>query len=141
MLSTGRGAWAASVSLSTSSMYFPWRTSPTPANPKEVRACPIAWPCGSRTPGFKVTCTRAFIPPGFCAGVPSLGATAHLGQDAEPPRHLLIGFLDSAQILAEAVLVQLLVGAHVPEPAIVRADSGGDDEPQLRRAGVSPPVF
>src|SRR5437763_812648 len=36
-----------------------------------------------------------------------------------------------AEILAEAVLVHLLVGLEVPQPAIVRADLVGEDEADL----------
>ncbi len=33
------------------------------ANPRLFNACPMAFPCGSRTPFFNVTNTRAFILP------------------------------------------------------------------------------
>src|SRR6185369_1345285 len=49
------------------------------------------------------------------------------GQKTEPPSNLLIGFLDFAEVLAEAILVELLAGSHVPEPAAVRADLVGED--------------
>ncbi len=55
-------------------------------------------------------------------------ARAGLGQDAEPARDLLIGLLDLAEVAAEAVLVHLLVGRDVPQPAVVRADLVGQDD-------------
>src|SRR5690348_5177743 len=80
-----------------------------------------------------MTWTRAFI-----ALAPSLHrlrafevARPAFGQDAQTSRHFLIRFLDPAEILAEAVLVHLLVGLEIPEPAIVRADLVGEDDAHL----------
>src|SRR4051812_13637728 len=76
-------------------------------------------------------------PPGkLCVLLPALLAVAVEVEDrgflfrleqAEPARHFLIGFLDPAQILAEAVLVELVVGLDVPQPAAVGADLVGED--------------
>ena len=41
------------------------------------------------------------------------------GQQAEPARDFLIGFLNAAEVLAEAVLVELLVRLDVPQAATV----------------------
>src|SRR5690606_40286432 len=49
-------------------------------------------------------------------------------QHAEATGHLGIGVGQAAEIAAEDVLVELLAGLHVPEPAAVRADLVGDDE-------------
>src|SRR5262249_11061417 len=53
--------WIGSVSVSSIAITLPWRTSPTPPKPRAARALPIALPCGSRTPGLNVTCTRTFM--------------------------------------------------------------------------------
>ena len=47
-------------------------------------------------------------------------AGALVDQDAQPARDLLIGLLDLAEIAAEAILVELLVGPDVPQPAASR---------------------
>src|SRR5207302_5462575 len=52
-------------------------------------------------------------------------------QQAEPARDFLIGFLDAAKILAEAVLVELLVGLDVPQPTAVGADLIGQDHAHI----------
>src|SRR5262249_55938620 len=48
-------------SARSSSINWPARTSFTPPNPRPSRAWWIALPCGSRTPSFRVTKTRAFM--------------------------------------------------------------------------------
>src|SRR4030095_16232876 len=58
-------------------------------------------------------------------------ADAGLGQDAEAARDFLVGLGHLAEVLAEAVLVELLVGLHVPQAAIVRADLVGQDDAHL----------
>src|ERR1700704_4443927 len=127
--STRARAAAGSVSASSSSISLPWRTSPTSAKPSPFRALPIALPCGSRTLGFRLIWTRAFIPHPLLQHLRRLEiAGAAFRQDPEAARHLLVTFLDPAEILAEAVLVHLLVGAGIPQPAIVRADLVGDDD-------------
>src|SRR5262249_29837493 len=132
MASTVSRARAWSVSCRSSSMYLPWRTSATLAKPSEPRACWMARPCGSSTPVFNVIWTLAF------KGEPSLHrvralhvAQAGLRQDAEAARHFLVGLGHPAEVLAEAVLVELLVRLHVPQPAIVRADLVGQDDAHL----------
>src|SRR5215831_15770967 len=123
-------ALARSVSVSSSSMYLPWRTSATPPKPSPSSAWAIARPWGSRTPFLSVIWTFAFMPPS-----PSLHRVraghvpgAALGHDAQAPSDLLIGFRHLAEVAAEAVLVQLLIGLDVPEPAIVRADLIGEND-------------
>src|SRR3954471_2345974 len=54
-----------------------------------------------------------------------------LRQDAEAAGDFLVAFLDLAEVAAEAVLVHLLAGLAVPEPAIVRADLVGQDDAHL----------
>src|SRR3954451_24247261 len=46
---------------SSMSKTLPWRTLSTPAMPSDFSAPSMAFPCGSRTPVFRVTVTRAFI--------------------------------------------------------------------------------
>src|ERR1700720_3377578 len=134
--STRARAAAGSVSASSSSINLPWRTSPTSPKPSPFNALPIALPCGSRTPGFKLIWTRAFM----AKLLPRLSlqrfrrlevAGAALRQDAEAACPLLVALLDPAEILAEAVLVHLLVGARVPQSAIVRAYLVGDHDAHL----------
>ena len=50
---------------------------------------------------------------------------------AESLRHLAIGVDEAAKVLAEAVLVELVAGLDVPQPAIVRADLVGQHDPHL----------
>src|SRR5947207_111389 len=142
--STRARAAAGSVSASSSSISLPWRTSPTSPKPSPFRALPIALPCGSRTPGFRLIWTRAFIsqlPWPLLQYLRRLEiAGAAFRQDPEAARHLLVALLDPAEILAEAVLVHLLVGAGIPQPAIVRADLVGDDDAHLL-IGVKPAEF
>src|SRR5579883_2532677 len=107
-------ARVASVSASSRSITLPCRTSPTPVKPSEPKAWAIAFPCGSRTPGFSITWTRAFMPASLHRLRTLEVAGAAFGQNAEPPRHLLVGFLDPSQILPEAVLVHLLVRLQIP---------------------------
>src|SRR5205823_10424915 len=110
--STRLRAAAGSVSVSSSSISLPWRTSPTPSKPSECSALPIAFPCGSRTPDLRRTCTRAFIarPSLHDPRAAQIGRAADR-QDAEAAGDLLVPLLNPAEILAEAVLVHLLVGA------------------------------
>src|SRR4051794_29827407 len=111
-------------------MNLPWRTSPTDAKPSEWRALAMARPWGSRTPFFRVIWTRAFMTLRSWQSVNASlhrGGTLHVartafGKNAQAARNLLIGFLDIAEVAAKAVLVQLLAGLGVPEPAIVGAD-------------------
>src|SRR5687768_12314683 len=121
--STAARALFGSLSSRSSSMTLPWRTSRTPAKPRLCSAWPIALPWGSRTPDFKVTWMRAFIPE--LRSLHRLGALEiprpAFGENPEPAGDLLIGFLDISEVAAEAVFVQLLVGLDVPKPAGVRA--------------------
>src|SRR5712692_378094 len=130
--STRARAATGSDSASSSSISLPWRTSPTPPKPRPFSALPIAWPCGSSTPGFRLIWIRAFIA-ALLLHHPRRRdiARAAIEHYPKPARHLLIALLDPAEILAEAVLVQLLVGARVPQPAIIRADLVGDHDAHL----------
>src|SRR6267154_1192730 len=112
--STRARAAAGSVSARSSSISLPWRTSPISAKPRPFNALPIAlpWPLLQRFGRLEV-------------------AGAAFGQDAEAARHFLVALLDPAEILAEPVLVHLLVGARVPQPAIVRADLVGNHDAHL----------
>ena len=49
-------------------------------------------------------------------------------QQAEAAGDFLIGFVLAAEVAAEAVLVELLAGGHVPQPAAVGADLVGEDD-------------
>src|SRR5205823_3996213 len=141
--STRARAAAGSASASSNSMSLPWRTSPTSEKPSPFSALPIALPCGSRTPGLRLIWTRAFIsrPRALLHQLGRLEVdSAAFRQDAETPRYFAIPFLDAAQILAEAILVHLLVGARIPQPAIVGADLVGDDDAHLI-IGVEPAEF
>ena len=51
-----------------------------------------------------------------------------LGHQAEPAGDFLIGFGLAAEVAAEAVLVELLAGVHVPQAAAVGADLVGEDD-------------
>ena len=44
-----------SVSAISSSIYLPWRTSPTSGKPSRLSECPMALPWGSSTPFLRVT--------------------------------------------------------------------------------------
>src|SRR5262249_1499376 len=130
--STASRARAWSVSCRSSSMYLPWRTSATLAKPSEPSACWMARPCGSSTPVLRVMWTLAFKRGPSLHRVRALHvAQAGLRQDAEAARHFLIGLGHLTEVLTEAVLVELLVGLHVPQPAIVRADLVGQDDAHL----------
>src|SRR5260370_20297086 len=130
--STSARAATGSDSASSISISLPWRTSPTPAKPSPFRALPIAWPCGSSTPGFRLIWIRAFIA-ALLLHHPRRGdiARAAIEHDAKPARHLLIALLDPAEILAKPVFVHFLLGARIPQPAIIRADLVGDHDAHL----------
>src|SRR4029077_12361261 len=135
MASTLTLALPRSVSLRSSSIYLPWRTSLTPAKPRPSRAWAMARPWGSSTPFFRVMCTRAFIVGAFSLlhwllhGLWALHvARAALGKNSKPARHFLISLGDLAQVAAEAVLVQLFVCLDVPQAAAVRADLVGEHD-------------
>src|SRR5688572_14229637 len=102
----------------SSSMTLARRTPPTPSKPRLARARWMAWASGSSTPGRNETSTRAFTatPPLLDHLRPLEVARAGLGQDAQAPRDLGIGLLHVAEVAPEPVLVQLLVGARIPQP-------------------------
>src|SRR5215470_682624 len=99
---------------------LPWRTLATPSTPRDFSAPSMALPWGSRIPVFSVTVTRAFtapIPLALHQHRAGAGRTLVLHEDAEPLRHFGIGLEQPAEIAAQAVLVQLLVGFDTPQPA------------------------
>src|SRR5215207_5969723 len=51
-----------------------------------------------------------------------------VAEDAKPTGYVLIGFHEAAEVAAEAVLVELVVGFHVPQAAGVRADFVGEHD-------------
>src|SRR6201996_4548797 len=110
---------------------LPWRTLATPSTPSDFKAPSIALPWGSRMPVFSVTVTRAFTSITSALHQHRAGArrTLVLHQDAEPLCHFGIGLQQTAEIPAETVLVELLVRLDVPQPARVRRDLVGDDDP------------
>src|ERR1043166_8612841 len=152
---SARAGSAPSISMSNT---LPWRTLAMPATPSDLSAPSIALPWGSSTPGLRVTVTRAFIaaavpflhlspegrgsPRGAAAtflagrgglplhehGARALGALV-LAHDAEALGDLGIGFEQSAEVAAEAVLVELLVRLDVPQPAGIGRDLVGHDDP------------
>src|SRR5512134_108837 len=123
-----------SSSARSISMYLPCRTCSTPPKPSAASECCTALPCGSRTPGLSVTCTLA-----FSTSIGSVGGRARslhhlrplhvggaaLGKNAEPARDLLVGVRELAEVAAEPLAVEALVGADVPKPAGIRADLVG----------------
>src|SRR5579862_1999686 len=113
-----------------------------PENPIEPRAWATALPWGSRTPSLGMMKTRAFT------GALSLHrrrafdiAGRAFGQNAKTPRNFLISLLDLAEVAAEAVLVELLVGLHVPEAAIIGADLVSEHQAHLVVLVIEPAEF
>src|SRR5690348_12036109 len=82
-------------------------SSSTPTSPRSLRSPPL--PPQARAERRILSRSR---PP--CGSLQRLRPLhvcgAALRENPEPARHLLVAFLDAAQILAEAVLVELLVG-------------------------------
>src|SRR3954453_23557795 len=124
-------ALALSAPDSSMSNTLPWRTLATPSTPSDFNAPSMALPCGSRMPDFNVTVTRAFtiLTSALHQHRAGTGRTLVLHQDTEPLCHFGIGLQEAAEIPAEAVLVELLVRLDVPQPARVRRDLVGDDDP------------
>src|SRR3990172_8490626 len=129
MRSTSARARAGSLSATSTSIYFPWRTLPTAPKPSAWSAPAIALPCGSSTPGFSVIVMRAFMLPSFAS--PLFGAHQHwaracpgrvVDMQPEPARHLLISLDQAAHVAAKAVLVELVLGLDVPQPAAIGRD-------------------
>src|SRR5262245_46691655 len=96
-------------------MTLPMRRSATSVNPSPASARFTAAPWTSRMPGLSRTSTRIL-------------ATHALDH---PPVHLLVGVLHAAQILAEAVLVELRACPGVPEAARVGRDLIPEKEPPV----------
>src|SRR6185369_13550753 len=142
-------ALAASPASSSMSNTLPWRTLAIPATPSDLSAPSIALPCGSSTPFFRVTVTRAFIavrssiqsaagadrPPRNMVRAQSQRAALALhqhragalralafGHDSEAFGDLGIGLEQPSEIAAEAVLVELVARLDVPEPARIGRD-------------------
>src|ERR1700724_3125753 len=110
---------------------LPWRTLATPSTPSDFSAPSMALPCGSRMPVFSVTVTRAFTfrPLALDQHRPRAHGPLIFHEDAEPPCDFGVSLEQSAEIPAEAILVELLVRLDVPQPAGVRRDFVGDDDP------------
>src|SRR5216684_6010860 len=140
---------------SSMSNTLPWRTLATPAMPSALSAPSIAFPCGSSTPDFKVTVTRArkrhlrvatptrgespqgprsprevSLCPASALDQDRPGALRALvlAHDAEALGDFRVGLEQAAEVAAEAVLVELLVRLDVPQPAGIRRDLVGDDD-------------
>src|SRR5215831_17415144 len=60
----------------------------------------------------------------------ALGAGV-LGQHPQPTRHFLVGLQHAAHVAAEAILVELVGGGRIPEPATIRADLVGQHNAHL----------
>src|SRR5579862_105678 len=93
----------------------------------------MARPWGSRTPFLRVMWTRAFMPgAGLLHGLgPGHVARTAFGKNTEPARHFLVSLGHLAEVAPEAVLVQFLVGLHVPQAAVVGADLVGKDDAHI----------
>jgi len=52
-------------------------------------------------------------------------------EQAEPARDFLIGLFDPAEVLAEAILVELLVGLDVPQPTAIGTDLIGQNDARV----------
>src|SRR5204863_9944261 len=75
-----------------------------------------------------------------CSLLIRLGADEHrsaalgtrvLGEHAQAARHFLVSLEHPSEVTAETVLVQLVGGGCVPEPAAVRADLVGEHDAHL----------
>src|SRR5437899_12068926 len=124
-------ALALSAPASSMSNTLPWRTLATPSTPSDFSAPSMALPCGSRMPDFNVTVTRAFTisTSALHQHRTGTGRTLVLHQDSQTLCHFGIGFQQATEIAAETVLVELLVRLDIPQPACVRRNCGGDDDP------------
>src|SRR5215831_12204899 len=123
---------------------LPCRTLSTPFMPSDLSAPSMALPCGSRIPFLRVTKTRAFTglnrvqEPYACArtGRNSLHQLRPMGarlfvllQYSQAARHFGIGFNEPAKVAAKAILVELVVRLDIPQPARIRGNLVGDDDP------------
>src|SRR5882724_2506362 len=91
----------------------------------------MALPCGSRMPDFSVTVTRAFTVLTSALHQHRAGARRSLvfHQNAQALCHFGVGFQQPTEVAAKAVLVELLVRLDIPQPAGIRRDLVGDDDP------------
>src|SRR5271156_5607705 len=91
----------------------------------------MALPCGSRMPDLRVTVTRAFTKPPSPLDQHRARARRPLvfHQDTEALGDFGISLQETTEIPAEAILVELLVRLDVPQPAGIRRDLVGDDDP------------
>src|SRR5262245_36028851 len=112
---------------------LPWRTLATPSTPSDFSAPSMALPWGSRMPVFNVTVTRAFtsISSALALHQHRTGALRPFvfHQDAETLGDFGVSLQQATEIAAEAILVELLVRLDVPQPARIRRDLVGDDDP------------
>src|SRR5208283_4768502 len=118
-LAAAKAVLAASASEPSTSMSntLPCRTEVIPATPSEYKAPSIALPCGSSTPVFRVTVTRAFMRVFFLRTIGALAkkrercSLDQLGaagmwlliflHDAEPAGDFGIGLHQAAHIAAK----------------------------------------
>src|SRR6185437_12947424 len=127
MALTSASAACASLAARSNSMVRPTRTPLTPPQPRPCSACSTALPCTSSTPGLRNTWTTAFIrrPAAELFRQPSgrpqrswllalmqapLDHGRHLLHDPQAPGDLRVALDHVAEVAAEAVLVELLVG-------------------------------
>src|SRR5262249_9791472 len=125
--------------------------APSPASPRRPAAAPAGWSPSPPRYGVRrwpwrardrSSCRRTGLagpaearaddfqrhpPPRFAL---FLGKGQDLGaglvlDDAQPARDFGVGVGNAAKVAAEAVLVELLAGGHVPEPAAIRTDLVG----------------
>src|ERR1700753_988297 len=110
---------------------LPCRTLATPSTPSDFKAPSIALPWGSRMPVFSVTVTRAFTSITSALHQHRAGArrTLVFHEDAEPLCYYGIAFEETTEIPEETILVEFLVRLDIPQPARVRRDLVGDDDP------------
>src|SRR5216684_2124042 len=119
---------------SSMSNTLPWRTLATPAMPSALSAPSIAFPCGSSTPDFKVTVTRARNVISVRQS-PSMrrkrsGAAGPPGQHscAAASTRATLARMERKRNPGEAILVELLARLDVPQPAGVWRDLVGHDD-------------
>src|SRR6185312_12206509 len=125
-------ALALSAPASSISNTLPCRTLAMPSTPSVFSAPSMALPCGSRMPVFRVTVTRAFTvldPSALDQHRTRTGGPLVFHEDAEAFCDFRVSLEQAAEIPAEAILVELLVRLDVPQPARIRRDLIGDDDP------------
>src|SRR3954452_5400401 len=109
-------ALALSAPDSSMSNTLPWRTLAMPSTPSDFSAPSMALPWGSRMPFFNVTVTRAFTTTSALHQYRTRARGPFVfHENAEALGDLRIGLQQPAEVPAEPVLVELLVGLDVPQ--------------------------